>query len=65
MLDKNIKAFVMYMIFLSTMIIHLARKTQIVLLFVKKVKIWAKYANILDIFLKKKASILLKIINLN
>ena len=47
------------------MAIHLARKTQIVLLVAKKVKILIKYLDFLDIFLEEKALILSEAIKLN
>lgn len=45
--------------------IYIAKEIQIILLFAKKVKILAKYSNFSNIFSKKKALILLEIINLN
>lgn len=53
------------MTFLLIMVIHLAKKTQIILLLMKKVTIKKKYLDFINVFLEKKASILLKITNLN
>ena len=53
------------MTFLSTIAIHLAKKTQITLLVAKKEQILTKYSDFLNIFFKKKALVLLKAINLN
>ena len=47
------------------MAIYLAKKAQIALLVTKKVQILIKYLDFLDIFLKKKALILLKTIKSN
>ena len=57
----------MYMTSLSLnlMLIHPAQEAQIALLVIKKVQILSKYSNFLDVFLKKKALILLKTIDLN
>ena len=55
----------MYVIFLLTMAIYLVMKAQITLLIAKKVQILAKYLDFSEIFLKKKALMLLKTINLN
>ena len=49
----------------NSMLIYFAQKAQIALLITKKVKILIKYWNFLDVFLEKKALILLEIINLN
>lgn len=53
-LNKNIKVFVICVTFLLIIIIFLTRKNQITSLLTKKVKIFAKYADFLAIFLKKK-----------
>ena len=65
MLDKDNEVFVVHMTFLLTIAIHLARKAQIALLVIKKVQILIKYSDFLNVFLKKKALVLLKAINLN
>ena len=56
-LDKNIKAFVIYMIFfsLNSMTIHTDQKAQIALLVIKEAHILLKHSDFLDIFIKKKA----------
>lgn len=53
-LNKNIKAFVIYITFLnlSLILIHLARKTQIASLIIKKIIILNKYSDFANIFLK-------------
>ena len=67
MLDKNVEAFVMYVTSfnLNSLLIYLARKAWIALLVGKKVKILIKYLDFLNVFLKEKALILSKAINLN
>lgn len=67
MLDENIKVFVMYItsLSLSLKLIYPAKKTQIALLLIKKVKIPVKYLDLLNVFFKKKALILLALIKLN
>ena len=47
------------------MLIYLAKKAQIALLVVKKVQIPIKYSDFLNIFLKKKALILLETTKFN
>ena len=64
-MDKHIEAFMMYVTFLLTMAIYLAKKTQIVLLVAKKLKILIKYLDFSDIFLEKKALILPETTELN
>ena len=64
-LDKHIETFVLHVTSLSTMLIHPARKAQIALLVAKEVKIPTKYSDFSDVFLEEKASILLKITELN
>ena len=53
------------MTFLLTIAIYPAKKTQIILLIIKKVKILTKYLNFSDVFLEEKALELLKITMLN
>lgn len=67
MLDENVKFFVVYITFFSfsSILIHLARKTQIASLLIIKVLTSKKYLGFNNIFLKKKVSILLEITNLN
>ena len=60
-LDKNIKCFILYISFLSLKLritIHLAKKTQISLLLIKKVTISAKITDFANIVLEKSANIL-------
>ena len=64
-LDKHIKAYVMHVTFLLTMVIYPVRKAQIVLLVAKKVRILFEYSDFSDVFLKKKDSVLLAAANLN
>ena len=65
--DENVKTSVMYMIFLklNLILIHLARKTQIALLAIEKMQILSEYLDFLDVFLERKALILLEATNLN
>ena len=65
MLNKNIEVFVIYMTFLLKLAIYPTKKIQIALFIVVEVKILAKYTDFSNVFLKKKALILLKITNLN
>lgn len=53
-LQKNMKVFVIYMTFidLSLMLIYLSKKTQIMSLFTKEMKIPIKYSNFCYVFLK-------------
>ena len=64
-LDKYIKSFVVHITFLLTMALYLARKAQIVLLVAEEIKIPIKYSDFSNVFLEKKALILLKAIKLN
>lgn len=66
-LNKDVEAFVIYVIFITLrfILIYLDRKAQIALLFVKKVKILAKYLYLFDVFLEKKFLVLPKLIKLN
>lgn len=50
---------------MSLIMIHLTKKAQIALMLAKKIKISTKCSNFLDIFLEKKALVLLKITKLN
>lgn len=69
MLDENIKIFIVYITFLNfsklTIIIHLVKKAQIVLLLAKKIKISIKYLDFSNIFLEKNALILLELVKFN
>ena len=65
MLDKHIKAFVIYMLFLLTMAIHPTKKDQIVFLIAKKVQILLKYPDFSDIFLEEKVLVSLVTTKLN
>ena len=63
MLDENIKAFVIYVNFLSMgsrMTIYPTKKTKIASILAEKVSLQAKYLYFADIFLEKLANILLK-----
>lgn len=55
-LDKNFETFVMHITYLSLSItsIHPAKKTKIISLIAKEVKILAKYLDFSDTFLKRK-----------
>ena len=64
-LEKHIEIFVMHVTFLLMMAIHPARKTQIALLVAKEMQIPSKYSDFSDIFLEKKALILLEATELN
>ena len=66
-LDENIETFIVYIIplNLNLMLIYLAQKTQIALLVIKKIQILFEYLNFSNVFLKKKALILLEATNLN
>lgn len=66
-LNKNIKAFVIYVapFSLSFILIYLAQKVEIVLLFIKKVNILAKYLDLINVFLKKLVIKLIKRLNIN
>lgn len=66
MLDKKIKAFIVYMIFLRfKMSIHLTWKAKIVLLLVEKITILAKYLDFLNIFSEISAMELFEWLNIN
>lgn len=59
MFNENINFFVVYLTFLALeMSIYSAQKAQIALLIIKKVTIFKKYTNFLNIFSKKLAKIL-------
>ena len=64
-LDKHVKTFIVHITSLLTMAIHLAREAQIASLVAEKLKIPNKYSDFLDVFLEKKALILLKTTMLN
>lgn len=66
-LDKNIEIFVIHVIFfsLSLILIYLTKIIYIILLFIKKIKILVRYLDFSNVFSKKNALILLKIIKLN
>ena len=58
-LNKNIKAFVMYVSFLELkMTIYPARKAQLALLLAEKVTVPAEYLDFANVFLEKSANIL-------
>lgn len=64
-LNENNETFIVHMTFSSlrkkpTMTIHPAKKTQIVLLLAQYVKILAKYLDFPDVFVEKKALVLLE-----
>ena len=62
--DKKVKAFLVHVISsnLNSMPIHLAYKVWIALLIIEKIQILFKYFDFLDVFLEKKALILLEVI---
>lgn len=62
-LNENVEAFIIHIALLS--LIHSAKKTQIALLLTKEVIISAKYSIFSNIFIDKKALILLEITKLN
>lgn len=62
-MDKNIEAFLIYITLFN--LIHLAKKTQIVVLLIKKIIISNKYLDFINNFLEQKALVLLDITNLN
>ena len=66
-LDENVKAFVVHVISfsLNSMPIYSAQKVQIVLLVIEEVQIPSKYLDLSDIFLEKKALVLLMATDLN
>lgn len=66
--NENIKVFLIYLLLFSLefkILIYLARKAQIALLLIQKIKILDKYLNFSNIFFKKKTLKLLKLIDLN
>ena len=64
-LNEHVEAFVMYMTFFLTMVIHPAKKAQIALLVTKEVQNSSKYSDFSNVFLEKKTSILPKVTELN
>ena len=58
-LDEYIESFVIHITLLLTMAIYPAMKVQIALLVIKKMQISFKYSDFSDVFLEKKALILL------
>lgn len=68
-LNENVEVFVVHLTFFSfnklTIIIHLARKAQIALLFTKKIKISNNYLDFSNVFLKKNALVLQELIKFN
>lgn len=66
-LNNNIKVFVIYITSFnySLQIIYLVKKILIILLFAKKIKIFTKYLDFLNVFSETKTLILLKLIKLN
>lgn len=65
--DEYVKTFIVYITLLNLSLISIypAKKAKISLLITKKVNILEKYSNFSNIFLEKKALVLLKITNLN
>ena len=65
--DENVKAFVVQVtsLILNSMPIHPAQEAQIALLVIKKIQILSEYSNFSDVFLEKRASILLEATNPN
>lgn len=68
-LDKNITAFVVNISSLNPnkpiMSIHLTKKTQLIMLIAKKIKISVKYLDFSDFFLEKRVLVIPEIIELN
>lgn len=65
-LDLGKKVFIKYVVYLSSIImIFLAQDSQIALLITKKVVIFAKYLDYINVFLKKSAIELFKHFNIN
>lgn len=68
-LNENIEALLVYVTSYSlnnlTVLIHPVRKAKIALLIGKKMKISNKYSDFSDVFLEKRAFVLLKIMKLN
>lgn len=65
-LDKNIKAFVVYIsTLISNMTIYLACNAQIASLFVKKVTVLAKYSDFANVFSKKSKEVFSRCIGSN
>ena len=64
-IDENIKVFIMHVTFLLIIAIYLVKQSQIALLVIEKVQISIKYLDFSDVFLKKKALVLLEATNLN
>lgn len=61
MLDKNSKIFIIYITFyLSSKLIYLYQKVQMVFLLTEKFTILTKYLDILNIFLEKEKMVLLE-----
>lgn len=62
-LDKNVEAFIIYMICfnLSLILIYQVKKVKITLLLTKKIKIKVKYSDFLNIFLEKNVLVLSKL----
>lgn len=54
-LDKNIKPFIIYILFLNLglILLYLFKKTQLILLLTKKVEILIEYLDFSNMFLKK------------
>ena len=65
-LDENIKAFVVYVVFFTLkMLIHPARKAHIALFIAKKVNVSAECLDFTNVFSKESAKILPKCTNIN
>ena len=60
MLNKNIKAFIVYITFFSLKLIYLAEKSKISLFFIVKIRFLAKYLSFIDVFSKKSVKKLLE-----
>ena len=69
MLDENVEAFMVHMIFLSfskpMILIHPVRKAQIASLIIEKLKISAEYSDFSDVFSEKKAFVLPELTKFN
>ena len=65
-MNENIEVFVVYMAFFTLEItIYLAQKTQIALLFIKKIIVQEKYLDFANLFSKKSAEVLSKHMKVN
>lgn len=64
-IDKNVKAFMLYITSLLIMLIHPAKKAQTIMLIIEKIQIAAKHLDFWNVFLKKRVLVLLEATGLN